>query len=59
MLEEIKAMYQSWSKSQSNLPEYSRDKMKAFLSWVLEHPEQYSQDQRLSLGWAAHRLQMI
>lgn len=59
MLEEIKAMYQAWSKDQPNLPEQSRDQMKTFLSWAMEHPEQYSEDQRLSLGWAAHRLQMI
>ncbi|MDD2500452.1 MAG: hypothetical protein PHN92_06500 [Geobacter sp.] len=57
MLEEIKRLYKAWALQQKTLPE--QDQMKAFLAWAMEHPEQYTEDQRLSLGWMAHRLGMI
>ena len=59
MLEEIKHLYQTWALNQDSLPEQPQDRMTAFLFWVKEHPDQYTEDQRLSLGWAAHRLGMI
>ena len=59
MLAEIKRLYKAWALNQESLPEQPRVRMIAFLAWVKEHPEQYTEDQLLSLGWAAHRLEII